>query len=523
MTGSRVRSAGLSDVGRLRDNNEDRIWIDDERGAYMVVDGLGGHAAGEKAAEIAVETVRARFRRSTGTTEDRIREGITLANNEILDRALGDEALRGMACVLTLAVVEDGVVTVGHVGDSRCYYLEAGTIRKITRDHSPVGEREDSGEISEAEAMRHPRRNEIFRDVGSEHHTPLDNPWIDIVRFPWGPRSAFLLCSDGLSDLLTSEEIRGIAEANAAAPAAAVRALVDAANATGGKDNVSVVLVAGEEYGRAPDAPRAKNGGTAEPAKRSWGAWLPFVLGAAAVLLALVLLRPHIVQTPGGPKLRFGAVREPVRWSVSPPGRIGDVLAQAQPGDTVAVAPGVYRESVTLRDGVAVISLQPGMAIIETQGVGVQASTTQGARLIGFRITGPATTGIRAVDTDVEIMETAVTGALGNGIEIGGEATATVRACRIEGNGGAGIEIRGSAKPLISHNTIVGNGTKQPLRPGILIDEAANPTITGNYIDGNGAEQIWTSPLFDARPVLQANTIAPNSRRPDRLIRVITR
>jgi serine/threonine protein phosphatase PrpC len=145
----------------VRQNNEDRWHIDPERGIFLVVDGIGGQAAGEKAADIAINLVRARLERQTGTAEDRIREGITVANNEIVRLAATNPDWHGMACVLTVAVIENGGAIVGHVGDSRLYKIRGRDIRKITHDHSPVGEREDGGEISEAEAMRHPRRNEV--------------------------------------------------------------------------------------------------------------------------------------------------------------------------------------------------------------------------------------------------------------------------------------------------------------------------------------------------------------------------
>ena len=92
-----------------------------------------------------------------------------------------------MACVLTVAVLDNGSAVVGHVGDSRLYQIRRGEIRKITHDHSPVGEREDNHEISEAEAMRHPRRNEVFRDVGSEEHAPDDEDFIEVQRVPFEP------------------------------------------------------------------------------------------------------------------------------------------------------------------------------------------------------------------------------------------------------------------------------------------------------------------------------------------------
>ena len=129
------RSAGLSDPGRVRRNNEDAFHVDAERGIFLVVDGIGGQAAGEKAAEIAVNRIRTRLERQTGTVEERIREAIAMANNEIFQAAQNNPEWRGMACVLTLAVLENGSAVVGHVGDSRLYHVRRGAIRKITHDH----------------------------------------------------------------------------------------------------------------------------------------------------------------------------------------------------------------------------------------------------------------------------------------------------------------------------------------------------------------------------------------------------
>ena len=114
-----LRSAGASHVGMLRQNNEDRVYCDADRGIFMVVDGIGGQAAGEMAADEAISRIRARLERQIGTAEDRIREGITVANNEILRLASTNPDWHGMACVLTVAVVENGGATIGHVGDSR--------------------------------------------------------------------------------------------------------------------------------------------------------------------------------------------------------------------------------------------------------------------------------------------------------------------------------------------------------------------------------------------------------------------
>src|SRR5689334_4904859 len=207
VSNARVRCAAESDTGRMRDNNEDRFHCDPERGIFLVVDGIGGHAAGEKAADVALSMIRNRLERQTGTADERIREAITVANNEILRLARRNPEWDGMACVLTVAVVEGDSVSIGHVGDSRLYKIRGGRIEKITHDHSPVGEREDNLDISEADAMRHPRRNEVYRDVGSEEHTPDDADFIESIRIPFEPDSALVLCSDGLSDQVTSAEI----------------------------------------------------------------------------------------------------------------------------------------------------------------------------------------------------------------------------------------------------------------------------------------------------------------------------
>src|SRR4029453_14267873 len=131
------RCAGETHPGLLRTNNEDRFHLDVERGIFLLIDGIGGQAAGEKAAEIALDRMRARLERQTGSLGDRIREAITVAKNEIFPLAQKRETGEGMGLVLTVAVVEDGQVTIGHVGDTRLYEVRGGQIRKVTHDHSP--------------------------------------------------------------------------------------------------------------------------------------------------------------------------------------------------------------------------------------------------------------------------------------------------------------------------------------------------------------------------------------------------
>ena len=242
------RSATASDPGRMRAENQDRAYADDELGIFLVVDGLGGHAAGEKAAETAVETIREEMAKAQEDPKDRIRRAITAANNRIFEEASQNETWRGMACVLTLATISDDKVTVGHVGDSRLYLTWNGAIRKLTSDHSPVGEREDAGELNEAEAMAHPRRHEVFRDVGSRRREPDEEDFIEVKEFLLKPDAAILLCSDGLSDLLTSAEMLDVIEHYESDPAQVAEELVEAANMAGGNDNITAIFVAGSEF-----------------------------------------------------------------------------------------------------------------------------------------------------------------------------------------------------------------------------------------------------------------------------------
>ncbi len=244
---ARWRSATATDPGLVRESNEDRCYADDERGIFLVADGIGGHPGGEIAAELAVDTIRLTLQNSRGSASTRVRAAITEANNVIHKTADANSAWHGMSCVLTLALVAENRVTVGHVGDSRLYLIWNGAIRKLTSDQSPVGEQEESGVLTESQAMRHPRRNEVFLDVGSQPRQIHDN-FIQIRELEFKPDAALLLCSDGLSDLLTAAEILAVVEQYDGDPDFVPQALIDAALVAGGRDNVSVVFVAGSSF-----------------------------------------------------------------------------------------------------------------------------------------------------------------------------------------------------------------------------------------------------------------------------------
>lgn len=474
MVKTALKFAGRTDPGRVRRNNEDAFHIDADRGIFLVVDGIGGQAAGEKAAAIAVERLRARLERQTGATEQRIREAIAIANNEILKAARANPEWEGMACVLTVAVLDNGSAIVGHVGDSRLYHLRRGEIAKITHDHSPVGEREDKGEIGEAEAMRHPRRNEVFRDVGSEEHEPDDANFIEIQRIPFDAESALLLCSDGLSDLVPAADIQRAVERHAGDPDAAIRELIDAANRAGGKDNITVVVVEGEQF-NPPAAPAATPASTNPFASRP----AVFFYGLALALAAAWFARPYFIP--------LQVVIQPRLLSAGPGTRFGTItaaLAEAHANDTVEVLAGEYPEQVNLKSGVNLRSRVPREArLIATVGAGpaMVAKDVHNVRVSGFLIQGdaqaPLTTGILLDNSSVDIEGVDIEG-FNVGIEIRGAASPTLSGNAIHDCIAEGLLITGPSSPLISHNSF-----QRIKGPAIAVRDGAKPEIVGNTFE----------------------------------------
>jgi serine/threonine protein phosphatase PrpC len=477
---SKLRLAGASDPGRVRHNNEDALHVDAERGIFLVVDGIGGQAAGEKAAEIAVGRVRARLERQTGTAEQRVREAIAMANNEILRAARGNPEWEGMACVLTVAVLENGSAVVGHVGDSRLYQIRQGEIRKITHDHSPVGEREDNREISEQEAMRHPRRNEVYRDVGSEEHAPDDDDFIEVQRVPFEADSALLLCSDGLSDQVESRVIQQTVETNAGNPEEAVRQLIGAANAAGGKDNVTVVLVEGEEFTARPAGAVPATRKEPVMARIAWFAAGLAVAAGAAYFARSLWVPPPVVEKPRVLMVRTGTIY----------GSIAAAMADAKAGDTVEVPPGEYSEEVHLAEGVTLRAQVLREAVLRaaplSSGPAVVAENIKGARFIGFRIAGtkerPIATGLLLSNASVEVDDVEVEGA-GIGVEIRGAANPVLRADSIHDCANEGVLILGPSQAWISHNDL-----RRNKGAGLAAGDGARPRLVGNIFEKNAVD-----------------------------------
>ncbi len=502
-----IRAAHLSDPGLQREHNEDRCHADSQRGIFIVVDGVGGQAAGERAADTALAKLRERLERQTGRIETRIREAIAAANAEIYRLASTRPEWKGMACVLTVAVLDNGDAVVGHVGDTRLYKIHKGRAQKITHDHSPVGEREDAREITELEAMRHPRRNEVFRDVGSEPHTPDDPEFIDILRIRFEPDAALLLCSDGLTDAVASTTIETIVDTFAGHPHDVVRELVEAANDAGGKDNVSVVYVEGEQFAPLrmhPPAPRAREdtrptvpaAGTAAGERRSDTSrvgdagrgsrrWTTILLIA---LIAVVVAGALLFETATGRawlRLPFSAVPgAPPRAVVVRAGEsIAAALLAADAGTDVLVEPGEYRESIQLRPAVRLISRVPRGAVIRLSGsaadsaAAVTAVNIAGAAFAGFRIVGDAATpmgvGMYLDRADVFIADVEISGAKNAGVEFDDGARGVLIGSNLIDNLGPALIVRAGAAPRITHNYFSRNAASETLSPPLVVESDA--------------------------------------------------
>lgn len=240
---------GKSDMGRVRINNEDAfvaqtLW-DDNTILAVAIDGVGGYEGGEVAADIARKTIPEFLKVSpNGERLELLKQAVTAANNAIFEARQEEGGFPHMSCVLTAAIidVDHRQISMAHVGDSRLYSFREGELKKLSHDHSLVGYREEIGDLTEEQAMHHPQRNIINRDVGSESHKVNDNDFIEADVFPLLPNTTLLFCSDGLTDLVTSAIIREILGRDAALNEKA-DALIATANAEGGKDNITVVLV----------------------------------------------------------------------------------------------------------------------------------------------------------------------------------------------------------------------------------------------------------------------------------------
>src|ERR687898_11713 len=228
-----ARYAGITDPGRRRRRNEDAYVA--EPPLFAIADGMGGAQAGEVASGLAAAVLEEATGEERG--EARVAALIQEANRRVFQRSNEDAATSGMGTTMTVALVDaEGTIAFGHVGDSRAYRVRAGELEQLTEDHSLVGELVRSGRLSPEEAEQHPQRSVITRALGTEPDVDVDTFTVEAE-----PDDIYVLCSDGLTDMVSGREILSVIAAADDLDDAA-RGLVDAANAGGGEDNITVVL-----------------------------------------------------------------------------------------------------------------------------------------------------------------------------------------------------------------------------------------------------------------------------------------
>jgi protein phosphatase len=242
-----------TDVGRKRKGNEDSVLVDEERKLYVVADGMGGHAAGEVASRVAVESIREFIALTAGDSDitwpfgldesisydgNRLKTAVRHANRRVLEAVRERAEYEGMATTVVAVLVHGDVVNLAHVGDSRAYLLSGGRLSQLTSDHSWVNEQIQNGLIAPEDARQHPLRNVVTRALGGRAELQ-----VDLQERRVHPGELLLLCSDGLTTMLPDDEIEARLAAARGDLERAVRELVAAANDRGGDDNISVVLL----------------------------------------------------------------------------------------------------------------------------------------------------------------------------------------------------------------------------------------------------------------------------------------
>lgn len=239
---------GLTDTGKVRGNNEDTFILQPSIGGEYIlaaaIDGVGGYSGGEIAAASARESIVEYFANPRSDLNAMMKEALINANEKIYKEKIEVKEHDSMACVLTFAVVDikNNEFHYIHVGDTRLYLLRDKSLVKITKDQSFVGFLEDSGRLSEEEAMRHPKRNEINKALGFNTGLEKDADYFDTGKSPFLPGDMILLCSDGLTDMVNKQDITDILTSEITLEEMAQK-LIDAANTNGGKDNITAVLV----------------------------------------------------------------------------------------------------------------------------------------------------------------------------------------------------------------------------------------------------------------------------------------
>ncbi len=246
-----ISSYGLTSVGKVREHNEDSFAVVDEQKIFVVADGMGGHAAGEVASQIATETVvdfiKAMDEDATWPFDsapnlsfegNKLSTAIRMGNRKVAKAVEENPAYMGMGTTLVSLFIKGKTAYIGHVGDSRVYLFRNNNLFCLTVDHSWVNTQLQTGAITPEMAEKHPLRNVITRALGSDEDVK-----VDIIESPLMKEDVFILCSDGLNSMLSDDDIQNIITENFDDVERASKELVDVANDRGGEDNITVVLV----------------------------------------------------------------------------------------------------------------------------------------------------------------------------------------------------------------------------------------------------------------------------------------
>jgi serine/threonine protein phosphatase PrpC len=251
-----IVSSGLSDVGRVRTNNEDSFRIVEALNLFILSDGMGGEAHGEVASAMAVDVINkyceAEKEDSGATVLDevpanissrtrRLKNGVAQANFQIFQSAQKNPEQRGMGATITALWLKDTLLSIAHVGDSRAYLLRNGNLQQLTNDHSLVAEQVRRGLITPQQAEESEMQSVLLRALGAHPEVEIDADEVEII-----PRDVLLLCSDGLTRMVTEPEIAGALQAETV-PSAAAERLIALANENGGVDNITVIVVRFED------------------------------------------------------------------------------------------------------------------------------------------------------------------------------------------------------------------------------------------------------------------------------------
>jgi PPM family protein phosphatase len=253
----KVTYQALTDVGRKRKGNEDSLFVNADQKLFVVADGMGGHAAGEVASRIAVDAINEFICLTAGDEEitwpfgldenmsydgNRLKTAVRFANRKVLEATKERAEYEGMATTVAAVLVDGEAANLAHVGDSRVYLVRGQELTQLTTDHSWVNEQIQSGVISADQARSHPLRNVVTRALGGKADLQVDMQVHDVQA-----EDILLLCSDGLTTMIPDDEIARVIREQAGDIEQAAQSLVDAANARGGEDNITVVLLKFEE------------------------------------------------------------------------------------------------------------------------------------------------------------------------------------------------------------------------------------------------------------------------------------